>query len=1162
MIGDRVGPYVIDRELGAGGMGRVYAATGPAGPVALKVVHPHLLAMPGSRERFEREARSGQAIAHPNVVRTFECLDVVQDGVNVPVLVLEYVVGRSLEDLRHEVGRVPEDLCRHLGREIARGLDAVHAAGIVHRDLKPGNVLLTATGDVKVMDLGLARQASGEDRMSQTGMFMGTAAYAPPEQFFGKKDLDPRSDLYSLGAMLFELATGRVPFQAEAIGDLVRQVLRDKAPRIGVLAPQTTPFFEEVVATLLEKDPDRRFASAADVAEVLQDGEAADWWAAASVRRQTETRKPMRRVRVQRETEIWGREDDLSELHSLWDRAKRGAGEVVLVEGEAGIGKTRLVEEFLAAIEGESDVAAQVLVGRHDPAGAAAQALAAAFRDHLGADDLDARLSELLPETASLVPSFAALLRGEAPPDDAPRLTADAIRTLFVQLARNLSQEAPLVLVVDDLHFATDDGRALFRALALAVEGYPVLLVGTARPGLPANWVEGIASRGNVTRHEVRRLDEGTVRTALTRHLGATHDAQSVAGSIAAQAGGNPYFVVEAIRHLADRGHLTRTDDGAWRVSSVPAELALPPTVRELVERRLAALLPADRELFEAAACQGHEFDGRLVAETLGRPRMDVLRGLGRLELTTHLVRAAGVRFAFDHHVVHEVLYAGQADDARMRRHGAVAAALESRHGAATANPATLDGAVCADLVRHLLRSADAPRALRYLDRALAHLSARYLTDAAIALAEGALAVPGLLAGAARADLLLRHCHTLDIAGRRVRQEECALEAGRLADEANDVSLRCRAASALGLVFVSTTRPREAEATYHRMLDLARTHGDRAAEAAATIGLGTTVDALGRSAEAQELFARHTVLARELGDVSAEAASTINLGNVFLSQGRLEEAQAQHERGLALARACGNRRWETNASANLAEVFRLRGHAAEAKERFERHLALSRELGDRRFQSFAHGILGVIALSIGRLAEACEHFERATSIRRETGDRRMEALMRSNLGVALAELDRADEARDHLVRGWDVLVEIGSSPDAQWNLPALVGIEVRGGRPDEARALVAERIELARRIGEGVSEALALASATRLPGADVAAAESAYAAHAPRIEVRARSEAALFLYRATGRAAYLSEARRLFEESTAHFSGEDRAAALANLRVNREIAEACREAGI
>jgi len=151
--GTDLGPYRVEHELGSGGMGTVYAATGDDGRVALKVVHPHLIGDDGFAERFRREARIGQAVGHRNVVRTLDC---ATDGERL-FLVMEYVEGQTLRELLDELGALPEELCRHVGREVCRGLGAIHAAGAVHRDLKPENVLITPDHEVKVMDLGVAR---------------------------------------------------------------------------------------------------------------------------------------------------------------------------------------------------------------------------------------------------------------------------------------------------------------------------------------------------------------------------------------------------------------------------------------------------------------------------------------------------------------------------------------------------------------------------------------------------------------------------------------------------------------------------------------------------------------------------------------------------------------------------------------------------------------------------------------------------------------------------------------------------------------------------------------------------------------------------------------------------------------------------------------------
>jgi serine/threonine-protein kinase len=183
---DALGPYRLDRELGSGGMGKVYAATltreaagmSPGTTVALKVVHPHLLETEGFFKRFLREADIGKSVRHDNVVRTLDCDQLVSGGQPNAYLVMELVEGQTLADLQRELDRVPEELCRHVAREICKGLAAIHDAGVVHRDLKPENVLITPDHVVKVMDLGVARLADEALRLSQSGAFIGSVEYA------------------------------------------------------------------------------------------------------------------------------------------------------------------------------------------------------------------------------------------------------------------------------------------------------------------------------------------------------------------------------------------------------------------------------------------------------------------------------------------------------------------------------------------------------------------------------------------------------------------------------------------------------------------------------------------------------------------------------------------------------------------------------------------------------------------------------------------------------------------------------------------------------------------------------------------------------------------------------------------------------------------------
>src|SRR5262245_51681088 len=190
MRGELLGPYRLHRELGSGGMGSVYLAAvegdapglAQGTKVAVKVVHPHLLATPGFFKRFLREAEIGKAVRHENVVRTLDVDATLVHGKQANYLVMEYVEGRTLREVLRELKTVPEALLRELATQIAAGLAAIHSAGIVHRDLKPENVLVTRENEVRIMDLGVARLQEATVAITREGQFAGSLLYASPEQ--------------------------------------------------------------------------------------------------------------------------------------------------------------------------------------------------------------------------------------------------------------------------------------------------------------------------------------------------------------------------------------------------------------------------------------------------------------------------------------------------------------------------------------------------------------------------------------------------------------------------------------------------------------------------------------------------------------------------------------------------------------------------------------------------------------------------------------------------------------------------------------------------------------------------------------------------------------------------------------------------------------------
>jgi len=258
------GRYELGRELGSGGMAVVVEAVDRmlTRRVAVKVLLPHLARDPGVVERFRREARSAARLSHPHVVAIFDIgRDDGPDSDGFDFIVMELVEGRTLRR-EVEAGPLPPAQAAGVAREVCAALAAAHASGLVHRDIKPANVMLGPSDQVKVMDFGIAHAVDTE-RLTQTGMAIGTAQYASPEQLRGQA-VDARSDLYSLGCCLFEMLVGTAPFAGtSAISVAFRQVNEAPVP-VRERNPRVPAALAAVVARAIEKDPARRFQTAAE----------------------------------------------------------------------------------------------------------------------------------------------------------------------------------------------------------------------------------------------------------------------------------------------------------------------------------------------------------------------------------------------------------------------------------------------------------------------------------------------------------------------------------------------------------------------------------------------------------------------------------------------------------------------------------------------------------------------------------------------------------------------------------------------------------------------------------------------------------------------------------------------------------------------------------
>ena len=1066
MIGGRVADYLVEAELGSGGMGTVYRAVGPEGTVALKIVHPHMLGRGDAAERFAREVRIGCAIDHPNVVRTFNG----GEWQGTCYLAMELVEGRTLRDLADELGRVPDELCRHVAHEAANGLAAIHATGAIHRDVKPENVLITDDHVVKLMDLGIARATDDAQRLSQTGMFVGSLPYASPEQLrHGGKELDGRADLWALGVLMYELLTGANPFRGDTPATTLAAVLNKEPRRAGVVNPQLSPFLEEIVHNLIRKARDERFGTAQELVRVLAQGEASNWWTERAAELRSAGRRGLRRVRVPRETAVHGRDDELARLDAAFEAVRAGRGTAVLVEGEAGIGKSRLVDEFVRRLE-ERGEDVGFAFGTHVRGGGAAAAFVEAIREEVGS----AGCGDRLAATPLLAPAFDAWLRDEPPPPGALALTAESLHSCIAQVLRSLAAERPTVVLVEDLHLANAEARALFEAAFAATRGCPLFLVGTLRPGTVESWTGELAREERCELMTLGRLGPKDLVALLGDSLRSERLADHLAGRIAVKSDGNPFFVFEILRGLRDGQFITRGDDGTWVSTRVVDDIELPESVVELVGARVAGLDDEERNLLDVAACAGSPFDPSLVGEALGMKRIVALQRFARIEKRHRLVRSVGREFAFDQQQVREILYSGLNEQLQEVYHAELARALRERHAAAGRTLADLDGAQTVAVCGHLVRGACFAEADGVIDRAVAHLKDVHEWSEAEGLLRRLLAEPDAVAGARRVELSILRCQ---IVGRLARPDEhlsAAREALRLAEDLGDDRWLVGAALELAAAHANAVDVESSDQVATRALAAARRTSDAAGEARALARHGLNAQSTGRLTEGLDLMQRALEIARGAGLEDLECRALGYVGNTLMNLGRYEEAVAMHESQIAASRRLGERRIEAIAHGNIGNVRVTQGRVGEGRPYLERELEIMREIGDRRGETRAVGNLGNTYLGEGDNTRARELYELNLLLAREVRSPVAQAAAHANIGVVLRREGRLDDAR--LAHAQHVAL----SRSTQNRLGEAIGLGNLGnvlqdmGHNEDAVTVHMQSLELAREIGYARAEILAL----------------------------------------------------------------------------------------
>ena len=1061
--------YQVREVIGRGGMGEVCLADDVMldRKVALKFVTAP--GETGDLEQLLGEARVAAALDHPFICSIYEVTTLNRRA----CIVMEYVRGESLER-RLRGGPLPLGEALRVAEEIAEALDAAHKRRVVHRDLKPANVMLTEDGHVKVMDFGLAARLPHSDDVDQAmtvaiaptqGVVTGTPAYMAPEQVRGEP-ADRRSDIFAFGILLYELVSGTNPFQRAGIEATFVAILREPPAALRDQRPAMPPALDALVTRLLAKDPAARPQSFADVRGILRQL-SGDLSSSTSLAPAAIVDRPAHDGGFR----LIGREAERAQLLQIMQEARSGCGSLILLQGDAGVGKTRLAEEALVMAR---RLGCQTLVGRcHEQQGTPALIAytevleeasrlmpASAFRQAIIASAPE--LARLMPELHRLFPDMAPPL--QLPPELRQRYLFTSVREFLTRCSRFM----PLVIFIDDLQWADESTLQLTQHLAQKLASLPIVIIAAYREvdappvaesksgihrlldrvrGQPRDVFTPQAIKAALDqlvgqRHAraivLRQFTHADVQNALAS-LGKPHPPARLVTAFTDRTGGNPFFVVELFRHLKDEGRLFGARN-EWVRDLDLNDVELPDTVRVVLERRMTRVSSDTQDLLSAAAVLGHRFEPDLleeVAEVDGATLTAALHEAERARILTGPSGRRDISWRFTHPLTCQVLTTAIPQRQRQRLHLRVADAMTRIDQQSRAH--------MSGIAHHLYyagRLADPARTARALIAAGDAAYAMYASEDAVQHYRRALEVlaetDGDRSGALAAQERLADMLAL-LGDRAAAMEHYEKVSGGYRAARATVD-QARIARKTGTLHWQTGDRAEAMASYRRALD--QISGSTAHLEAAHLyqELGLAAFRSGDNGKAVEWAERALQSAeRALAEPGADPAHVRIAATTAI-------AQATNTIGVALARS---------------------GQLDAARERIERSLEAAQDLGLLDVACRAYANLGVLYSSV-EPKRAIDVSLTGLEIASKIGAASLQSYIYANLATAYCALtERCDAEGLEAAKAAAALDrELGQLDHLAVPLVVIAQIHQCRGELTQAESTYREALALAEKIGE------------------------------------------------------------------------------------------------
>jgi tetratricopeptide (TPR) repeat protein len=1093
------GRYAVLKKLGEGGKGVVYKARDTVlnRVVAIKM----LKSASSSGEGYSRFIREAQAVAklnHPNVVSIY---DIGKEDEK-QFFVIEFVDGMSLRGLMetYPEGKCDIQTVLRIAIDVCGALQFAHSHGVLHRDVKPENILITQEGVAKLMDFGLAKML-GEPGVTKEGVIVGTVAYVAPENALGK-GADQKSDLYSLGAVLYEAVTGKPPFPGEDPVKIIFGHIHDypvSPIRVNLKIPQG---LSDCIMRLLEKEPSRRYQSAAELLQVLR-SIAEDFLREAYLPAHKTVVVPSPRPVAVKEVQLIDRVEELGLLREAVDKAVSGQGGVFFLCGEAGIGKTRLARELgaYARLRGM-----HVLYGRC-PAlfrmdGVPPYVLwKEVIKDYMETSTPEqlyrvlgfypAEVSVLVPELKQKIGAFPQSLSVGLGQE------RDRLFEAVWQFVTNISKEAPLLVVLDDLQWTDQSSLLLMHYMARGIYNRPLLLFGAYRDNEvdeqhPLTPVTTELNRDRLLSSiHLERMSFDDVSEMIKRILEQDDVPTEFRKLVNEKTRGNPFFVEEVIKSLKEERILYR-EDNRWKIKEV-TKIEFPRTVKSLVKTRLSRLDDVCQSALTMASFIGNDFTFDALCAVTG---FDEVKALETMEkaLRTGLIKERVVRgddiYSFTDVIVRDVVHEEVSHLRHRKLHAAVGTALEKTYAK------KLDEHL-GELAYHFLEGAEKDKALHYFLKAEEKARSIYAFDEGISYAQHALELIEEKTDNAKekADVTERLGDLKSYTGKAeegIADIEKALAIwDKLGDKKNAARLHSKVAS----YYWQGMSNREKASQHHRMaldilekepesVDLANLYEDiahmlwrygspealswahKALELAKRTGavhalnacyndLGVLYMKSNEFGKSTEFFEQGMKAALESGFAELALAIYNNLPQLYWMVGEFEKAIETGEKGAEFGRKTGLLHSLTWINVLLAQGYTFMGELRKALSICEDNLAIAKRI---KYEVQICGSLlglGHCYYLLGEWDKSLRYLQESLDISRKIGEYQFTAETALRLGELYTEIGDHDEARKYLQESNSINEKAGDTSEQLRNLyPSLAKLYLKTDQVEEAQELI------------------------------------------------------------------------------------------------------------